>query len=208
MGILTYTVLLIFSSTTREVSIDTAKILFAIFSTPFILETTFALIGIFIVLGINHWRLSKEGDGWVYMATQENDAPESPTKSSQRLQSVIFMDKPLMLDQDNTTLDILEGYLDLGMAAQALKEMQEQSDLDDDARTTAIKIRILSANLDTASAYTLWKQGIICFPESQILFAQVLTDNVSWFQRHLPNHESILFWNKIARDFTNQRSDL
>lgn len=201
LGIIGYTVLLVFSPTAREVSGDTAKVLFSIFSTPFILETTFALIGIFIVMGFNHWRLSKEGDGWVYMVTQEVDESGSAAKISQRLQGVIFQNKPLMLNQESTTQGVLEGYLDLGMAAQALKEMEEQSDLPDDASTAALKIRILAANIDTECARTMLKESVERFPQSRDIFRQAAKDNAAWLQTHLPGHEALQVWEKVATDF-------
>lgn len=201
LSVVGYLVLLVCSPTAREVSGETARVLFSIFSTPFILEATVALIGIFIVLGINHWRLGKEGDGWVYMVSQEVDESESGAKSSQRLQGIIFHDKPLMLDLESTTQSVLEGYLDLGMAAQALQELQEQSDLPDDATTAALKIRISAANLDTESARFMLKQCLERFPESRGLFQQTAKDNSAWLQTHLPGHESILIWDKVAREF-------
>lgn len=196
-----YAVLLMFNPAAREVSRETAHVLFSIFSTPFLLEATFALIGIFIVLCINHWRLGKEGDGWVYMATQESDEQKSGAKSSQRLQSVIFQDKPLTLDQEGTTIGILEGYLDLGMAAQALKEMNEQTDLSDDARTAALKIRIMAANIETDSALLMLQQSVERFPQSRTLFVQAVNDTVVWLHTHLPGHETSAVWEQEAKKF-------
>lgn len=199
LGFAGYAVLLMFNPTAREVSRETAQVLFSIFSTPFILEATFALIGIFIVLGINHWRLGKEGDGWVYMATQENDEQESGVKSSPRLQSVIFQDKPLTLNQESTTIGILEGYLDLGMAAQALKEMKEQADLSDDACIAALKIRIMAANIETESALLMLQQSVKRFPQSRNLFAQAVKDTAAWLHTHLPGHETSAVWEQEAK---------
>lgn len=196
-----YAALLMLSTTAREVSRETAQMLFSIFSTPFILEATFALIGIFIVLGINHWRLGKEGDGWVYIATQESDEQKSGAKSSQRLQSVIFQDKPLTLDQEGTTVGILEGYLDLGMAAQALKEMKEQADLSDDACTAVLKIRIMAANIETESALLMLQQSVERFPQSRNLFAQAVKDTATWLHTHLPGHEASAVWDQEAKKF-------
>ncbi|CAN5751721.1 hypothetical protein BH11VER1_BH11VER1_34250 [soil metagenome] len=201
LGIIGYTILLVFNPTAREVSGDTAKVLFSIFSTPFVLETTFALIGIFIVMGINHWRLDKEGDGWVYMVSQEADESEAGAKISQRLQGVIFQDKPLFLDQESTAQGVIEGYLDLGMAAQALKELQEQTNLSDDAPTAALRIRVLAANIDTDLALSFLNKCVARFPESKDLFHQAARANTIWLQTHLPDHESIRVWENVARDF-------
>ncbi len=200
LGMMGYALLLIFSPTAREVSRETAIMLFSILSTPFILETTFALLGIFIVMGINHWRLSKEGDGWVYMVSQEVNESEAGAKASQRLQGIIFQDKPLTLDLESAAQGVLEGYLDLGMAAQALKELREQSDLPDDAPTAALQIRILAANIDTESARTLLQQSIERFPQSGELFKQTGKAITIWLQIHLPGHEAIRVWESVAGD--------
>lgn len=200
LGLVGYALLLVFSPTAREVSRETATMLFSILSTPFILETTFALLGIFIVMGINHWRLSKEGDGWVYMVSQEADETEAGAKNSQRLQGIIFQEKPLLLDQESAAHGVLEGYLDLGMAAQALKELEEQSDLPDDAPTAALKIRILAANLDTEAARALLQKSIGRFPQSGDLFKQTAKATLIWLKTHLPDHEAIRIWEVVARD--------
>ncbi len=204
LGIMAYAVLLLLNPTAREVSRDTAAILFSIFSTPFILETTCALIGVFILLAINHWRLGKEGDGWVYMATQENEDQESGAISAQRLQGIIFKDMPLALDQESTTIGILEGYLDLGMAAQALKEMQEQNDLTDDVSTAALKIRILAANIDTEPALLMLKQSLERFPQAQEPLLQAVRDTVNWLHTHLPNHSATAIWESQIKEFRRE----
>jgi hypothetical protein len=64
--------LLSHSAEAREVAGEAVRSLLTFFFTPFVLETTVALIGLITVMTYNQWRLHKDGDGWVEM--------EVPTK--------------------------------------------------------------------------------------------------------------------------------
>lgn len=63
--------------TAREVAGEGFWMLFTFFSTPFILESTVAIIGLMIVVTWNQWRIRKEGDGWVEMEVPTKPADES-----------------------------------------------------------------------------------------------------------------------------------
>ncbi|HSI63357.1 MAG TPA: hypothetical protein VLE43_09565, partial [Candidatus Saccharimonadia bacterium] len=83
----------VFSEAAQEVLWDALRTLFAIFSTPFILESTVGLLALFIILAINKHRLEKEGDGWVYMMVQEPDEKGGsplPKAITQRLQGTVM----------------------------------------------------------------------------------------------------------------------
>lgn len=62
------------NTTAREIILQGVGYLFAFFSTPFVLETSVAFIGLCVVLIINSRRIAKEGDGWVMMEVKTPDA--------------------------------------------------------------------------------------------------------------------------------------
>ena len=62
----------------REVATESAFLLFTVFTTPFILETSVALLGLAAVMTYNQWRLSKEGDEWVEMEVPDVKEPPEP----------------------------------------------------------------------------------------------------------------------------------
>lgn len=67
-----------------EVARQGLAYLFTFLTTPFVLEATSALIGLFVVFAINHRRIAREGDGWVLMEVKvEDPAPtEEPKKDN------------------------------------------------------------------------------------------------------------------------------
>gem|GEM_PF-6078532 len=62
-----FTVLLCLSADARDVGAEAAGLVFTFFSTPFILETTVAVLGLILVLVVNQRRLEKDKDEWVEM---------------------------------------------------------------------------------------------------------------------------------------------
>lgn len=182
--------LLALSSTAREVAREAATTLFGIVTTPFIFEATVALIGLLLVLGINHWRIKKEGDGWVYLVSKEQDAGAAklPAAITQRLQGVVMQEKPEAMDEAGTARANIEGFLELGMAAQAAEALTESQDLPDDEATAALRIRVLAANLDTDAARDLLHASTKRFGGSGVLFAQTALDCADWLEAHAPQH--------------------
>ena len=59
------------NETAREILAQGLAYVFAFFSTPFVLETSCAIIGLCIVIAINNRRLEREGDGWVEMEIED-----------------------------------------------------------------------------------------------------------------------------------------
>jgi uncharacterized integral membrane protein len=193
--------LLVLNATAREVATETAKTLFGIFTTPFILEATVALTGIFIVLAINHWRLKKEGDGWVYLVSQEPDqsAGKLPAAITQRLQGVVMQDKPEAVDEAATARANVEGFLELGMAAQAAQALEEFRDLPDDEATAALRIRVLAANLDTGAAQALVHESAGRFAGKEALWVQTALECAGWIEAHAQQQQAALqFWREQA----------
>lgn len=59
------------NETAREILAQGLAYVFTFFSTPFVLETSCAFIGLCIVIAINNRRLEREGDGWVEMEIED-----------------------------------------------------------------------------------------------------------------------------------------
>lgn len=114
--------LLWLSPTAREVALDSSRSLFLILTTPFIMETMLALIGLCIVMMINLRRQAKETDEWVYLEQPEPRADDGTEIPPHRLDAVIWRDKPEAFDALGTELSVIEGYLSLGLDEEALAE--------------------------------------------------------------------------------------
>jgi hypothetical protein len=197
--------LLNFNETAREVAKDTMVKLFGIFTTPFIFEATVATIGIFLVFAINHWRIKKEGDGWVYLVTQQpdQDAATLSPQATQRLQGIVMQEKPEEVDEAGTSRANIEGFLELGMASQAAEALLECADLPDDEATVALRIRVLAANLDTVAAQELLHAGTARFPKRPTLFAQTALDCAAWLESHIPQQrDAVKVWQAELKHIT------
>lgn len=197
--------LLVLNETAREVAKEAAVTLFGIFSTPFIFETTIAIVGVFLVLAINHWRIKKEGDGWVYLMTQEPDQGASTLSPAitQRLQGIVMHEKPEDMDEAGTIRANIEGFLELGMAGQAAEALIECGSLPDDEATVALRIRVLAANLDTVAAQELLRAGNARFPNRPTLFAQTALDCAVWLEAHAPQQrDAVKVWQAELKRIT------
>ncbi len=84
----------------------TAGALLAVTTTPFFVEIFFFLAGLALVVYISHWRVRKEGDGWVYLI---EEGPESGGTGSH---DAILTTRPESEPKD-TDLAMIEGLLDL-----------------------------------------------------------------------------------------------
>ncbi|WP_035600874.1 hypothetical protein [Haloferula sp. BvORR071] len=84
-------------------------------TTPFILETSFFILGFVIVLTLNQWRQMREGDELVYLE-QVQDAPAGLPDQARW---AIYPNKPL---EPGTVAeaDLLEGALAIGDHGQAI----------------------------------------------------------------------------------------
>jgi hypothetical protein len=191
-----------FSESAQEVTKDTLRALFGIFSTPFILESTVGLFALFIILAINKHRLEKEGDGWVYMMVQEPDEKGGsplPKAITQRLQGTVMKDKPEPVDEALTERSMVEGFLELGMAAEARREFDSQNELPDDAMTAALRVRVLASNLDTAQAQEFLATSAARFTSHVGLLSATALEQSNWFRKHMPAHEEhALLWHAEA----------
>ena len=115
-------VVLWLSPTAREVASQTALSVLQTLTTPFFFEATLAILGLCIVVVINQWRIHKEGDGWVYLASPDSPSHDAADASLQ-LHSVVMTDPPERLDDPETGWSVIEGYLALGMVEEAMSEL-------------------------------------------------------------------------------------
>ncbi len=92
-------------------------------TTPFVMETTFVILGIVLIITINHWRRIKEGDDFVFL--EQIDAQDAPKDLPDHAKWALYREKP----QDPIALSLLEkaeGALaisDYAMATQWISEM-------------------------------------------------------------------------------------
>jgi hypothetical protein len=157
--------LLWYSDTAREVTFDSLKTIFTIVTTPFILETIVASIFLLGLLAYNRWRLHKDGDGWVYLVTRETAGAGN---AARQMHSVILTEKPELAHEDEDEAGVIEGYLELGMAAQALEELNRaDSGTVATLETTILRVRVLAANLDTGAAQALFHETAWPSPRSR-----------------------------------------
>lgn len=68
------------SEEARDVTVSGVTTLFGFLTTPFILETSVALMGLVAVMTYNQWRMERDGDEWVEMEVPVKSEPEQPTK--------------------------------------------------------------------------------------------------------------------------------
>ena len=192
------TVLLVMNATAREVAVEAFQWVFGVFTTPFIFEATCALIFLCALLVYNQWRLRKEGDGWVYLVSEEPDE-ELPAKITQRLQSVVLTHKPEVLDAAQAEAGVIEGYLELGMPSQALAELNSDRTQHSVIEAASLRIRVLAANLDNEAAFTLLRQTSSAHPELRPALATVAVENARWLLKHLHREDIARTWLREAR---------
>lgn len=111
------------SETAREVLAKAVAMMIGALATPFILEASVAITGLIVVITYNQWRLKKEGDGWVYLAkTEPEEGKDTPPH---RLDAVVLHEKPAVDADLEARLMAIEGYLELGLKAEALAALNE-----------------------------------------------------------------------------------
>ncbi|MFD0892707.1 hypothetical protein KBB96_14885 [Luteolibacter ambystomatis] len=114
-----------------------------VLSTPVFLEISFFLMGFMIVLALNHWRMKKEGDEFVYLdQIQEPETTHLPDQAKW----AIYKTKPLPGEEPSLLVQA-EGALEIGdlqAAADAVAAMEEtELHLPE---TTALRIRLARAS--------------------------------------------------------------
>lgn len=184
--------------TAWEVTRDALGLAFAFFTTPFIFETLFALLFLLGLLAINHWRLHREGDGWVWLMTQESENKNLPPTITQRLQSTVLTEKPDVPDPEQTAASVIEGYLELGMSAQALQELGEPPAPGDPPSALALHVRVLAANLDTDTATALLRQTAQARQECRKEMVAACLESARWLLQHMHREDLARHWMQQA----------
>lgn len=191
------TALCLHSEEAREVSWDATRTILGILCTPFILETTSIIVGICILMAIRHYQDKRDGDGWVYLATQEPDDKTLPRALTERLQSVVLTEKPAEPDDNASRRAVIEGYLELGMAAQALTDMN--SDVwPDDLDSALVRSKVLASNLDTDAALLQLRDAATKFPDARKSIAASALESSAWISRHLHHPDLVKTWRDEA----------
>jgi hypothetical protein len=203
-------VLLKVSPTAREVVGESALTIFQIVTAPFILETTLALLGLLIVLAINHYRQQKEGDGWVYLQKQE-PSPAADTGAMDpphRHEAVVWGEKPAPFDEAATELEVVEGYVDLGLADEALKELASlPAGLGQTAQAVDLHIRALTIAGQMPQAVRVLDERARSHPEEAGLLSKTALAVADWLHENKQAGAAIDDWLQRSRLLDPQAID-
>src|SRR6478735_4477892 len=82
-----------------------------ILTTPFLLEASFIVIGLVLVICLNHWRRIKDGDDFVYL--EQVTGPEVPEDLPDQAKWAVFREKPLA-EEVPSLLTQAEGAVAIG----------------------------------------------------------------------------------------------
>ena len=82
-----------------------------IMTTPFFMETTFAILGLVIVISLNSWRQRKDGDEFVYL--EQVSGPDVPEHLPDHAKWAIYREKPLDREKPSL-LEQAEGAIAIG----------------------------------------------------------------------------------------------
>ena len=80
-------------------------------TTPFIMETSFILLGLVIVIGLNYFRTAKEGDEFVYL--EQVTGPDLPKDLPDQAKWAVYLAKPLTAETPSS-LAMAEGAFAIG----------------------------------------------------------------------------------------------
>lgn len=97
--------------------------LLGLITTPFIMEGSFALLGLCLVIGLNLWRLHREGDEFVYL----EEVKDAPANLPDQAHWAVYRQAPLP-GEEPPVADRLEGALAIGDHPAALELLAELSD--------------------------------------------------------------------------------
>ena len=82
-----------------------------VITTPFIMETSFAILGLVTVITLNIWRRRKDGDDFVYL--EQVSGPEVPADLPEHAKWALYRKKPLE-GEEPTLMAQAEGALAIG----------------------------------------------------------------------------------------------
>ncbi len=82
-----------------------------IMTTPFFMEASFAILGLVIVIWLNHWRMHKDGDEFVYL--EQVAGPDVPADLPESARWAVYRQKPLA-GEEPSLLAQAEGAFAIG----------------------------------------------------------------------------------------------
>ena len=82
-----------------------------IVTTPFFMEASFAILGLVIVIALNHWRQHKDGDEFVYL--EQVAGPDVPKNLPDHAKWAVYRQQPLEVERP-TLLAQAEGAFAIG----------------------------------------------------------------------------------------------
>lgn len=97
-----------------------------VMTTPFFLEASFVMIGLTVVMGLNHWRQRRDGDELVYL--ERLDGPELPRGLPEHATWAIYRNEPLAGEIPSLQAQA-EGAVEIGdyeAAVECLGAMSEE----------------------------------------------------------------------------------
>ncbi len=107
-----------------------------IVTTPFLLEASLAVLGLVLVIAINHWRQRREGDELVYL----DEVRGAPDELPEQARWAVYRQQPL--DPENPgPADLLEGALAIGDHETAVEVLADMSD-EERHRPEVMRLRI------------------------------------------------------------------
>ncbi len=111
-------------------------------TTPFFLEASLAMLGIFIVISLNIWRRHREGDEFVFL--EQVTGPDVPPDLPEHARWVIYRGNPADAVDEPTLLEQAEGALAIGdhAATAAALGAMDASDL---KQAPALRVRLALA---------------------------------------------------------------
>lgn len=84
-------------------------------TTPFFMEASFLVLGLCVVVLVNHWRAKREGDDFVYLESVEG--PDLPKNLPEHAKWAVFTEEPLA-GESPSLLARAEGAMAIGDYAQ------------------------------------------------------------------------------------------
>ncbi len=120
-----------------------ASMILGFVTTPVFLEITFFTIGLLIVLTLNHLRIKKEGEGWVYL--EQVDDPSAPKDLPEHAKWAAYRTSPLPGEEPGL-LAQAEGALEIRDFTEAAELIALMSDAERKRpEVLALRIRLARA---------------------------------------------------------------
>lgn len=94
-----------------------------VISTPFLMEASFCVLGLVLVMGLNIWRQRRDGDELVYLEEVKNPPANLPDQA----RWAVYQNAPLAAGPPDASL-LLEGALAIGDHASALEILEAMED--------------------------------------------------------------------------------